>query len=437
MNLLSVQCITASPLVILPVCLWFRQRLALPLVLCVLCILTLNAHAAERVEDADLDGVPDTVDLDDDNDGLLDISEISADGADLDADRDGQPNRLDLDSDNDGILDLEESGVFLLSGFELVRIVGGRLRAPVGVNGVADFLETAPDSSIARFSPLNSDESQGDLLPDFLDLDSDNDGLLDLIEAGVPASLDQNRDGRIDAPPGSVGADGILDTVQLNNDANCCDYTLNGVEDITPRNTDQMDYPDFQDIDSDNDGVFDLVEAGGTDLDGDGRVDGFIDNPSSPDGIDDALALVPLTPADNNANGVPDFIDAQVQAPISPPEVTPTPDNESTTVDQESSGEESSPAQEVVEITGDGTQGGSTEPESEAANDEPVAAGAVPDIGVTDDAPNLVQTGLSGSGGCTVRRPAQGDKNIDPLLPGMLVFAIFWLMGRRCKVQPE
>ncbi|NND10142.1 MAG: hypothetical protein HKN96_02940, partial [Flavobacteriaceae bacterium] len=45
---------------------------------------------------------------------------------------------------------------------------------------------------------------------------------------------------------------------------------------------------DFRDIDSDNDGIPDLVEAGGVDLDG----DGYIENP-----------------ADNNGNGIPDIYD--------------------------------------------------------------------------------------------------------------------------------
>jgi len=284
---------------------WPAQPIEL-LVLCVCLLTAAGTSAAPRVEDADLDGVPDTVDLDDDNDSILDRQEIAPDGSDRDSDQDGMPDRLDLDSDNDGILDVEESGVFRLPGITAVRLVGGRLRTAVGINGVADFLETAPDSGVSILTPLNSDEAEGDRLPDYLDLDSDNDGLLDLVEAGVPATLDLNGDGRIDAGPGTVGADGILDLVQLNNDANCCDYTLDGVEDVTPRNTDQVDFPDFQDLDSDNDGVFDLVEAGGTDLNGNGRVDGFIDNPSNPDGLDDALALVPLTPEDQNQDGVPD-----------------------------------------------------------------------------------------------------------------------------------
>ena len=55
--------------------------------------------------DCDADGIPNTVDLDDDNDGLLDADEVFAD-----EDLDGIPNTLDLDTDNDGCADSIEAG---------------------------------------------------------------------------------------------------------------------------------------------------------------------------------------------------------------------------------------------------------------------------------------------------------------------------------------
>ena len=57
-------------------------------------------------EDWDEDGIPDDVDLDDDNDGILDISE----GEDVDTDGDGIPNSKDNDSDGDGCVDAVEAG---------------------------------------------------------------------------------------------------------------------------------------------------------------------------------------------------------------------------------------------------------------------------------------------------------------------------------------
>lgn len=55
--------------------------------------------------DLDYDGVPDSLDIDDDNDGILDI--VEGDGT-IDTDNDGTPDSLDIDSDNDGIPDMVE-----------------------------------------------------------------------------------------------------------------------------------------------------------------------------------------------------------------------------------------------------------------------------------------------------------------------------------------
>ena len=54
--------------------------------------------------DVDGDGVNNNNDLDDDNDGILDVDETG------DTDNDGIPDQYDLDSDNDGIYDITEAG---------------------------------------------------------------------------------------------------------------------------------------------------------------------------------------------------------------------------------------------------------------------------------------------------------------------------------------
>jgi predicted outer membrane repeat protein len=58
-------------------------------------------HAHPR--DTDLDGTPDVLDTDDDDDGVDSIDEGG-----FDADGDGEPNNVDLDSDGDGIPDADE-----------------------------------------------------------------------------------------------------------------------------------------------------------------------------------------------------------------------------------------------------------------------------------------------------------------------------------------
>lgn len=119
--------------------------------------------------DSDGDGVVDNLDIDDDNDGIKDIDE-----GDVDADGDGHPNRLDLDADNDGLPDIVEA---LGSDSNNDGRVDGF--TDTNGNGYHDSLETSP-------WPLPDTDNDG--LRDFLDLDSDADGVFDLREAGLDDS---------------------------------------------------------------------------------------------------------------------------------------------------------------------------------------------------------------------------------------------------------
>ncbi len=69
-----------------------------------------NDGVEELDEDLDTDGddIPDYLDIDDDNDGVLTANEINDDGTLLDTDNDGIPNYLDDDDDNDGVLTINE-----------------------------------------------------------------------------------------------------------------------------------------------------------------------------------------------------------------------------------------------------------------------------------------------------------------------------------------
>ncbi|MFV5691834.1 T9SS type B sorting domain-containing protein [Flavobacterium sp. LT1R49] len=135
-------------------------------------------------KDSDLDGIPDQLDPDSDNDGILDIIEAQVNnsvplsnadtnnnGLDnafepgftpIDTDADGVPDYLDLDSDNDGILDSAETG----------------------------------------------NDLDADGIRNYRDLDSDKDLCKDVIEAGF---LDANGDGILGsiAPP-TVDANGLV-----------------------------------------------------------------------------------------------------------------------------------------------------------------------------------------------------------------------------------
>ena len=97
-------------------------------------------------------------------------------------------------------------------------------------------------SSAWRFlHPMNCYiDTDEDGIANHLDLDADNDGIPDNIEAQttegyiVPSGIDANGDGVDDAYTGG----------------------------LTPVNTDGTDNADYLDLDSDNDGIFDIVESG-------------------------------------------------------------------------------------------------------------------------------------------------------------------------------
>ena len=136
------------------------------------------------VSGADIDGdnIIDLCDIDDDNDGILDIDEGFALLSALDSDGDGIPDYLDLDSDNDGIFDIIEGG----DGAADINNDG---RIDINDSGFIDSDNNGMDDNAELTSELDID---GDNTKDFLDLDSDNDGCKDVTEAGY---TDNNSDG--------------------------------------------------------------------------------------------------------------------------------------------------------------------------------------------------------------------------------------------------
>lgn len=118
-------------------------------------------------DDFDCDNIVNSIDIDDDNDGIIDFHE-----GDIwdDADGDGIANRYDIDSDNDGITDFtewqtEESTIKLLLRDENCD----------GWDAAFD-----PQEGGEYYEQVDTDK---DGTPDFLDTDSDDDGILDFIEA--------------------------------------------------------------------------------------------------------------------------------------------------------------------------------------------------------------------------------------------------------------
>ncbi len=210
-----------------------------------------NDHADGKIfimtlPDADGDGLSDPDDLDDDDDGILDIDEANGNFPDGDEDADGIPNWNDTVDNGTG------------------------------------------DGSMTNYTDSNADgvpdvyDFDGDGIPNHLDYDSDNDGCFDALEGGdaiLVGAVDSNGvlDGTIDP------VTGVPDNVDTTNgqtigtsqnatafDADGqCDSDSDGVLDVNDicqgfddaANNDGDAYPDGCDDDDDNDGISDVDEG--------------------------------------------------------------------------------------------------------------------------------------------------------------------------------
>ncbi|MEM6767178.1 MAG: T9SS type A sorting domain-containing protein, partial [Bacteroidota bacterium] len=197
-----------------------------------------------------------------------------------DWDGDGESDITDLDSDNDGIPDANEDGG---SGFIAVADADG--------DGILNYLdESDVTPGFPAFVDNNGDgvndvfDRDDDSIPDVFDLDSDNDGIPDLIEAG---GIDSDGNGLVDCYTDLADLASLTD---VDGDGWCDTYDTQGGAVTSGTNLLEPDYdgdgvPDFHDLDSDNDGIPDIIEAGGEDMDGDGRADSLLDTDA--DGIPD------------------------------------------------------------------------------------------------------------------------------------------------------
>jgi gliding motility-associated-like protein len=247
----------------------------------------MDGCATPSVPDSDGDGIRDNADIDDDNDGIPDLKEFcNANGGGFaclpggldpsgDADADGVMNYLDADD---------------------AAVLNGCIDADN--DGICDRIAAIYDTD-------------GDNVPDHLDLDSDNDGITDLVEAGH-GQPDANGDGVIDGLPAVFGFNGLYNPIASHPDA------LTAVETYTRWDWDSDGVPDHDDLDSDNDGINDVAEAGyaSADTNNDGRIGGGTANPPAVTAqglanlIAPAVTNVPIPlPPDEDADNVPNWHD--------------------------------------------------------------------------------------------------------------------------------
>lgn len=317
--------------------------------------------------DLDGDGVPDTADVDDDNDGILDVDECGgASGNFVQTATNVQYFRDPSNAEgNPGTSYAYNS----TSTYEGASIISFQFANPIPIGTtVSVFLSAAsgtsdmqiqysngtyladataiPSGSITEitFNVSQSNfqsfrvmayqtgarvhgasyggtvdcttvDTDGDGIPNYQDLDSDGDGIPDNVEAQTslnyiaPSGIDANNNGLDDA------------------------YESSG---ITPVDTDGDGAPDFMDLDSDNDGTTDTTEAvltlSGSDSDNDGldnNIDtttgyadpgGTIDNPLNTNG---GSLMLPDSDGDVTSGGDLDFRDDTFDG-NDPPSITAT-----------------------------------------------------------------------------------------------------------------
>ena len=120
--------------------------------------------------------------------------------------------------------------------------------------------DTNLDGVDTIFEPVsNPIDSDADGIPDYLDLDSDNDGIFDLVESGSN-TLDSNKNGVLDTT--IYGNNGLANNLETISD--------NGILNYTVSDTDADGIKNHTELDSDNDNCNDVIEAGFLDPNNDG-----------------------------------------------------------------------------------------------------------------------------------------------------------------------
>lgn len=169
--------------------------------------------------------------------------------------------------------------------------------------------EDGNDNGNLNAGPITCGDADGDKIPDYLDQDSDNDGIPDAAEGhgdadkdGLPNCVDKDsdNDGIADAVEKSVDfdKDGKTNMVDKDSDNDGINDEDEGVKDF-----DKDGNPNYLDFDSDDDGISDKIEKNG-DLDKDGNPN-YLDQDSDNDGISDKQE----GNKDTDKDGKPNFLD--------------------------------------------------------------------------------------------------------------------------------
>jgi len=323
-----------------------------------------NATVAITVQtDTDNDGTPDVTDSDDDNDGTPDVTDpnpqIPIANNDLFTVVEGISSSTNILVNDDFLPGPNTSIINTNSGtasgavtFDPLTGEMSYIAAPgeggTTVTVVYQVCNTAVTPNVCENATITitvvGDDTDGDGIPNAVDLDDDNDGIPDIIEQGGDPTLDTDGDGVIDSLDLDADGDGVPDVIESGNEGLDADndgrldgpFGTDGIADdvqetpddgginYTPQDTDGDGISDFQDIDDDDDGVDTINEDVdidgspiGDDTDGDGIPnyldtdddgDGVLTEDENPDSDGDGDPLTGET-QDTDGDGVPDYLD--------------------------------------------------------------------------------------------------------------------------------
>jgi gliding motility-associated-like protein len=201
-----------------------------------------------------------------------------------DSDLDGTPDQLDLDSENDGIPDAYESQ-------------GAAYQPLSHVDDNHDGLDDIFGTGVMA-------DTDNDNVPDYLDLDSDNDGVYDLVEAASGAN-DANNNGIIDGSATSFGNNGLANSIETPVDSDSLNFAV--------ADSDADGTFNYTESDADNDQCSDVLEAGFADANNDGYLGNSAPPTVDANGVVTGAGSGYTTPNPNYANPMPIIIDAQPQ----------------------------------------------------------------------------------------------------------------------------
>ncbi|MDC0478797.1 gliding motility-associated C-terminal domain-containing protein [Flavobacteriaceae bacterium] len=245
------------------------------------------------------------------------LDEVDPDLVQSDTDGDGFVNSIDEDDDGDGIdsqFEAMKRSVFSARGESSRRVRSDDFDG----DGIVDSLDPDdendglftkyenPDPNGDR-NANDAQDTDGDGYPDYIDNDDDGDGILTILE-GTDANFDGNPDDSIDSD-----LDGIYDYIDYDDDNDGVPTSLELGDDREYRDTDFDGVPDYLDSDDDGDGILTRLEidietedfpSRLIDLDNDG-IPNYLDTDDDGDGkqtIDEDLNFNG-NPADDDVDG--------------------------------------------------------------------------------------------------------------------------------------